>query len=162
MPPLERSLALIGADVHQWFSELPRPNMSAVGVPKNLVTINAKERRPRATLSQFFINMNCLKCGENVGQGRETCPFCTNCIRDPQTTTYNIVDEARKAQRRLDHINQVLLLIIYYPICPISKKEYNNDYEICFFFIRFVIRVVELKEETTVIVGIAQYYFVKN
>lgn len=114
LPPLERSLALIGADVHQWFSELPRPNMAAVGVPKNLVTTIAKERRPRATLSQFFIKMNCLKCGNNVGQGREAFHFCTDCIRDPQTTTFNIVDEARKTQRRLDHINQVLLLLIIF------------------------------------------------
>ncbi|TDG44390.1 hypothetical protein AWZ03_009193 [Drosophila navojoa] len=77
IPPLNRCLLLIGADVNDWFSNLPRkllmtPALSAAGELLNRG--NAK-----STISQYFSTTNCIiECGRQTKEG-----ICSECARMP-------------------------------------------------------------------------------
>ncbi|KAH8413614.1 hypothetical protein KR222_002011 [Zaprionus bogoriensis] len=73
IPPLNRCLLLIGADVNDWFSNLPRkllmtPAMSTAGELMN-------RGSAKSTISQYFSSTNCIiDCGRQTKAG-----ICADC-----------------------------------------------------------------------------------
>ncbi|XP_064541449.1 DNA polymerase zeta catalytic subunit isoform X2 [Drosophila montana] len=76
IPPLNRCLLLIGADVKDWFSNLPRrllmtPALSTAGELMN-------RGSAKSTISQYFSTTSCIiDCGRQTKAG-----ICTDCARN--------------------------------------------------------------------------------
>ncbi|XP_034102434.1 DNA polymerase zeta catalytic subunit [Drosophila albomicans] len=90
IPPLNRCLLLIGADVNEWFSNLPRkllmtPAMSTAGELMN-------RGSAKSTISQYFSTTNCIiDCGRQTKAG-----ICSDCARNPSKCVVTL--HARLAQ----------------------------------------------------------------
>lgn len=82
IPPLERIFNLVGADVRQWFAEMPR----AKSMPSEAVMTSPSKRRKltddnegmpaspnRWDVEEHLLSTRCLACGEPAFAG--TFPF---------------------------------------------------------------------------------------
>ncbi|KAJ3734863.1 hypothetical protein DFJ43DRAFT_1130593 [Lentinula guzmanii] len=101
IPPLERIFNLVGADVRQWYNEMPRAKQIEVASP-------SKRGRPQVIeLDQHNINAHfdrceCLLCGNVAFQG-----LCTQCRRQPQLTLAGLSNRIRSNEKRLIDTHKV-------------------------------------------------------
>ncbi|KAH8370569.1 hypothetical protein KR093_004143 [Drosophila rubida] len=95
IPPLNRCLLLIGADVNDWFSNLPRkllmtPALSTAGELMN-------RGSAKSTISQYFSTTSCIiDCGRQTKAG-----ICSECARNPSKCVVTL--QARLAQLERGH-----------------------------------------------------------
>ncbi|KAJ3750399.1 hypothetical protein DFH05DRAFT_73135 [Lentinula detonsa] len=101
IPPLERIFNLVGADVRQWYNEMPRAKQIEVASP-------SKRGRPQVIeLDQHNINAHfdrseCLLCGNVAFQG-----LCIQCRRQPQLTLAGLSNRIRSNEQRLIDTHKV-------------------------------------------------------
>ncbi|KAJ4484682.1 hypothetical protein C8J55DRAFT_26384 [Lentinula edodes] len=101
IPPLERIFNLVGADVPQWYNEMPKARQIEVASP-------SKRGRPQVIeLDQYNINEHfdrseCLICGCPALQG-----LCTQCRRQPQSTLAGLSNRIRSNEQRLTNTRKV-------------------------------------------------------
>ncbi|KAJ3890133.1 hypothetical protein GG344DRAFT_50208 [Lentinula edodes] len=101
IPPLERIFNLVGADVPQWYHEMPKARQIEVASP-------SKRGRPQVIeLDQYNINEHfdrseCLICGCPALQG-----LCTQCRRQPQSTLAGLSNRIRSNEQRLTNTRKV-------------------------------------------------------
>ncbi|XP_040158873.1 DNA polymerase zeta catalytic subunit [Anopheles arabiensis] len=115
IPPLNRCLLLIGADAHQWYSELPRKTLmlhntgggggggGSGGAPvvkmgAALATTGGDERlHKKITISQYFSTTNCIvDCGKQTHHG-----VCKDCRQQPQRALVHVMNKVNKLERKL-------------------------------------------------------------
>ncbi|KAF7281979.1 hypothetical protein GWI33_003771 [Rhynchophorus ferrugineus] len=86
IPPLNRCLSLLGADVNIWFSQMPRrvtqylPNSSPT---------------TKSTISQYFIAKLCACCSQPTQDG-----LCSKCYNKPANTTITLVEKLQQWERK--------------------------------------------------------------
>ncbi|KAJ3879917.1 hypothetical protein F5051DRAFT_324927 [Lentinula edodes] len=101
IPPLERIFNLVGADVPQWYNEMPKARQIEVASP-------SKRGHPQVIeLDQYNINEHfdrseCLICGCPALQG-----LCTQCRRQPQSTLAGLSNRIRSNEQRLTNTRKV-------------------------------------------------------
>ncbi|KAJ3855937.1 hypothetical protein EV368DRAFT_33584 [Lentinula lateritia] len=101
IPPLERIFNLVGADVPQWYNEMPKARHIEVASP-------SKRGRPQVIeLDQYNINEHfdrseCLICGSPALQG-----LCGQCRRQPQSTLAGLLNRIRSNEQRLTNTRKV-------------------------------------------------------
>ncbi|XP_011292459.1 DNA polymerase zeta catalytic subunit [Musca domestica] len=80
IPPLNRCLLLIGADVNEWFANLPRKILMTPALSSaNEVIPCGNSKSKKSTISQFFSSTNCMvDCGRHTKQG-----ICDVCCGNP-------------------------------------------------------------------------------
>lgn len=102
IPPLNRCLLLIGADVHQWFADLPRKVTVIPSVPNDFFN-SRNNKAKKSTISQYFSTTNCAAdCGEQTMKG-----ICKNCMANPQKAVTTIADKIAKMDRKYELMKQV-------------------------------------------------------
>ncbi|XP_052901869.1 DNA polymerase zeta catalytic subunit isoform X2 [Anopheles moucheti] len=104
IPPLNRCLLLIGADVHQWYNELPRKTLmlhNTGGVPvadSKLLAIADQQAHKKVTISQYFSTTNCIvDCGKQTQHG-----VCKDCRQQPQRALVHVMNKVNKLERKLE------------------------------------------------------------
>ncbi|CAD7014327.1 unnamed protein product [Ceratitis capitata] len=106
IPPLNRCLLLIGADVNEWFANLPRkillvPPVSTAN--KLAFTIDSAYHSKKSTISQYFSATNCIvDCGRQTKQG-----ICEDCGRQPQRTFVTLYGKMAKIERGYQLVQQI-------------------------------------------------------
>uniref|UniRef100_A0A1I8QAE6 DNA polymerase zeta catalytic subunit n=1 Tax=Stomoxys calcitrans TaxID=35570 RepID=A0A1I8QAE6_STOCA len=78
IPPLNRCLLLIGADVNEWFTNLPRKILMtpALSMANEVISTCTSSKSKKSTISQFFSTTNCIvDCGRQTKLG--ICETCT-------------------------------------------------------------------------------------
>ncbi|KAM7346127.1 DNA polymerase zeta catalytic subunit [Cochliomyia hominivorax] len=78
IPPLNRCLLLIGADVNEWFANLPRKVLltPALSAASEIIPQSTNTKSKKSTISQFFSTTNCIvDCGRQTKDG--ICPQCS-------------------------------------------------------------------------------------
>ena len=76
IPPLERIFNLVGADLQQWFQEMPKtvvPELVSPRKPKLMIYGSPDKKN----INEHFSSTQCLSCGDSAGQGLILC-FCGN------------------------------------------------------------------------------------
>jgi len=70
IPPLERIFSLVGADVKQWFTEMPRMTtiQELLVSPRKFDEAGESPKEPK--MDVHFQNEQCLVCGEWASQGQ--------------------------------------------------------------------------------------------
>lgn len=97
IPPLNRCLLLIGANVHEWFAEMPRATKQYL---PTLNTANALSKK--STVSQYFSIETCVSCGSESKHG-----ICEECLKNRQKTSFILYEKLRSWEREFDNIQKV-------------------------------------------------------
>uniref|UniRef100_A0A336LYV6 DNA polymerase n=1 Tax=Culicoides sonorensis TaxID=179676 RepID=A0A336LYV6_CULSO len=103
VPPLNRCLLLIGADVREWLSDLPRITKltgATTTTDGSLVNFNYK----KSTIAQYFATTNCIvECGnQTVKPG-----FCTECLSNPQKSVVKLTSNMMMLDRKMHQIEKI-------------------------------------------------------
>ncbi|XP_011182997.2 DNA polymerase zeta catalytic subunit [Zeugodacus cucurbitae] len=106
IPPLNRCLLLIGADVNEWFASLPRKLLIVPPVSTaNKLTCKVEQatHAKKSTISQYFSATNCIaNCGRQTKQG-----ICVACERQPQRTFVVLHQKIAKIERGYQLVQQI-------------------------------------------------------
>lgn len=103
IPPLNRCLLLIGADVREWLQELPRITKitgATTNTDGGLVNFSYK----KSTIAQYFATTNCInECGnQTVKEG-----FCNVCLENPQKAVVALTSKMVGLDRKMHQIEKV-------------------------------------------------------
>ncbi|CAA7058420.1 unnamed protein product [Microthlaspi erraticum] len=96
IPALQRVFGLVGADLNQWFLEMPRPTRSSLGQRP----LNFKNSH-KARIDSFYLSKHCFLCGEVV-QG--SAQLCNRCLKNESAATATIVWKTSKLEREMQHL----------------------------------------------------------
>uniref|UniRef100_A0A182FS53 DNA polymerase zeta catalytic subunit n=1 Tax=Anopheles albimanus TaxID=7167 RepID=A0A182FS53_ANOAL len=113
IPPLNRCLLLIGADVNRWFNELPRKTLMLHNTGGTTTTTTTgttskihaaisdtsdQQQAKKSTISQYFSTTSCIvDCGRQTHNG-----VCKECRNRPQYALVHIMNKVNKLERRLE------------------------------------------------------------
>ncbi|XP_059610831.1 DNA polymerase zeta catalytic subunit [Phlebotomus argentipes] len=96
IPPLNRCLLLIGVDVNDWFTNMPRTAAFLPTIVSESRTSAIGEAK-KSTISQYFATRSCAAgCGNQTSDG-----ICVNCVRiHPQKTLLTIYNRISTLERK--------------------------------------------------------------
>lgn len=104
IPPLNRCLLLIGADVNEWFAVLPRKLFATHINPvasEKVAVVNPSGKK--STISQYFNSTNCItECGRQTKQG-----ICEECLKDSQKVVVSIFEKMSTIERSCESIKEI-------------------------------------------------------
>lgn len=105
IPPLERIFNLVGANVRQWYDEMPkvqrirRVETSSLSRPsKELGTL-------KKTLESYMRSSSCIICRSKLSD--TTVPVCAECLQQPHLALMNVVSRLRQAEKRVIDLEAV-------------------------------------------------------
>ena len=108
IPPLERIFNLVGANVRQWYDDMPkfqrirRVETAATAVDaKDLALALSKK-----TLENYMKSSNCVVCREELLQESEF-PICESCFGQPAHTLVVLRTRLARAERKRAGINKI-------------------------------------------------------
>lgn len=122
IPPLERIFNLVGADVRQWFNEMPRtivPELVSPRKPARIPTSSNPNVEEVHVLNGHFSSTQCLSCGEpgsqceNIiiyyGQGSDivTPALCEECCDASAETLANLNYRIKAREERLKSTHDI-------------------------------------------------------
>ncbi|CAH0553547.1 unnamed protein product [Brassicogethes aeneus] len=93
IPPINRCLTLIGADLHIWFNQMPR---------KHIQVLPTSSPGKKSTISQYFSTTSCASCGEQTKTG-----LCNDCCLNAQTTVVNLTQKIKKWEQNNYEVNLI-------------------------------------------------------
>ncbi|KIW14238.1 hypothetical protein PV08_07020 [Exophiala spinifera] len=105
IPPLERIFNLVGANVRQWYDEMPKYQRirrveagGALGAPSNKKT----------TLESYMKSSRCLVCRSTLdAKDNKHGPLCRNCFRQSSRSLLDLRSRLMRAERNVMEVNQV-------------------------------------------------------
>lgn len=74
IPALQRVFGLVGADLNQWYSDLPRPEREAA-TKRHLFASNSYRTR----IDFYYLSKRCILCGSMVQGSSRLCQSCSMC-----------------------------------------------------------------------------------
>lgn len=102
IPPLERIFNLVGANVRQWYDEMPKvqrirrvdaSSTSALSRSNREVGISKK------TLESYMRSSLCIICRAKLSDA--AVPVCTECMQQPHLALLNVVSQLQRAEKRV-------------------------------------------------------------
>lgn len=97
MPPLDRSLSLLGVNVYQWYSELPRTQK-----PTTLPSYS--HTKTGTTISQYFQSLHCLICEKTL----TTTGVCEECSKRPHQVAITLSSQIQRTETKYLSLCQVI------------------------------------------------------
>ncbi|KAF8973932.1 hypothetical protein BDZ97DRAFT_1647924 [Flammula alnicola] len=104
IPPLERIFNLVGADVKQWFNEMPKTIVAELVSPRKPKVVATSSSPDNMNLNEHFTSTQCLSCGEPAFQD-----LCDDCLLSTQDTIANLNFRIRRKEERLMNAHRVCL-----------------------------------------------------
>ncbi|EOA33539.1 hypothetical protein CARUB_v10019649mg [Capsella rubella] len=96
IPALQRVFGLVGADLNQWFLEMPRATRISLG-QRPLNSKNSHKTR----IYYFYLSKHCILCGEVV---QESAQLCNRCLKNKSAATATMVWKTSKLEREMQHL----------------------------------------------------------
>lgn len=123
IPPLERIFNLVGANVRQWYDEMPKfhrirriegtttststtsTSSSSYLIPKTTMT-NGK------TLESYMKSSLCLVCktnkiSESINSSHRNLPLCNNCLQTPHISLLALTSRRQVAEKRVLDLHRI-------------------------------------------------------
>ncbi|CAG8373414.1 unnamed protein product [Penicillium salamii] len=91
IPPLERIFNLVGANVRQWFDEMPKV--------QRIRRVNTSRMMGRKTLESYMRSSSCVVCRSKLTD--TTVPVCGGCLGQPHLALLDVVSRLRRAEKRV-------------------------------------------------------------
>ncbi|EXJ81893.1 DNA polymerase zeta subunit [Capronia coronata CBS 617.96] len=127
IPPLERIFNLVGANVRQWYDEMPKyqriRRVEGVGVGGDLNLHQHQNQKKKATLESYMKSSTCLVCRELLDTSTTTTAattsttaaaalsanlgLCSNCIRNSARSILTLRTRLTKTERRVNQLAKV-------------------------------------------------------
>lgn len=104
IPALQRVFGLVGADLSQWFQEMPRP----VRDPPTKKHFAANSLRTR--IDYYYSSKHCVLCGELVQQASNH--LCDKCHKNGHVTAAAMTGRTAKLERDIQHLVAVSILAV--------------------------------------------------
>lgn len=101
IPPLERIFNLVGANVRQWYDEMPKY--------QRIRRVEAGGERgvtKKTTLESYMKSSTCLVCRGTLS-GDKHRPLCGNCFQESSTSLLNMRSRLMRAERNAMQMNKV-------------------------------------------------------
>ncbi|BAE63522.1 unnamed protein product [Aspergillus oryzae RIB40] len=102
IPPLERIFNLVGANVRQWYDEMPK--VQRIRRVEGTVTSTGKDAR-KTTLESYMKSSTCIVCKAKLDD--TDVPVCAECIRQPHISLLDLVTRQRHAEKSVSDLLRV-------------------------------------------------------
>ncbi|KAK4424650.1 DNA polymerase zeta catalytic subunit [Sesamum alatum] len=96
IPALQRVFGLVGADLNQWFLDMPRPAREAIGKRHSLAP-----NPQRTRIDYYYASRHCILCGDLVQGSAHLCP---NCSKDETTVAAALTGRTSKLEKDIQHV----------------------------------------------------------
>lgn len=103
IPALQRVFGLVGADLNQWYSDLPRPQREAAS-KGHLFASNSHRTR----IEFYYLSKHCTLCGSMVQGSSRLCQSCSIC---EATVAMALTGRTAKLEKDIQHLAAVSLLM---------------------------------------------------
>ncbi|KAJ5769130.1 C4-type zinc-finger of DNA polymerase delta [Penicillium odoratum] len=101
IPPLERIFNLVGANVRQWYDEMPKvQRIRRVDTSKNK-EMNIMKR----TLESYMRSSSCIICRTKLVDANSS--LCNECLQRPHITLLDVVSRLQRAEKRVVDLETV-------------------------------------------------------
>lgn len=103
IPPLERIFNLFGANVRQWYDEMPkfqrirRVDAGSLAAGSELVIL-------KKTLESYMKSSSCLVCREKLDEGM---PICSACMQNPHSSLLTLRSGFKKAEKKAFDVEKI-------------------------------------------------------
>jgi DNA polymerase zeta len=108
IPPLERIFNLVGANVRQWYDEMPkvqrirRVDASALARPNTGSALGVVTKK---TLESYMRSSSCVVCRAKLSD--TTVPVCGDCLQQPHIALLDVVSRLQRAEKRVVDLEAV-------------------------------------------------------
>ncbi|KAI9368816.1 hypothetical protein BJX61DRAFT_196982 [Aspergillus egyptiacus] len=100
IPPLERILNLVGANVRQWYDEMPKFHRM-----RRVEGTTAAGRSSVRTLETYMKSSTCIVCKAKLYDTEM--PFCPDCLQQPHVSLLDLVSRLRQAEQKVANLERV-------------------------------------------------------
>ncbi|KAJ5162172.1 hypothetical protein N7492_007564 [Penicillium capsulatum] len=96
IPPLERIFNLVGANVRQWYDEMPKvQRIRRVDPSRQGVQVGPVKR----TLESYMKSSSCIICRSKLST--TAVPVCNDCLQRPHLALLDVVSRLQRAEKRV-------------------------------------------------------------
>ncbi|KAL1968027.1 hypothetical protein VTN77DRAFT_2156 [Rasamsonia byssochlamydoides] len=104
IPPLERILNLVGANVRQWYDEMPK--FHRIRRIEGLATAAGKEAgSSKKTLESYMKSSACILCKDKLDDAE--LPICSSCTNQPHISLFTLTSRLQQAERRVNNLLKI-------------------------------------------------------
>ncbi|OXV09392.1 hypothetical protein Egran_02843 [Elaphomyces granulatus] len=102
IPPLERIFNLVGANVRQWYDEMPRFQRA-----RRVEGMAGKDGSTliKKTLESYMKSSSCVVCKEKLKDTK--LPICNSCLQHPHVSLYHLRSRLKTAEKRVDNLHTI-------------------------------------------------------
>ena len=141
-PVLARCFSLIGADVIQWYTEMPKLGKAHHSGLNNLhPSIAIKKQTTKllphqGIITNYFVNMRCIGCETIVINNNKSNQLCAACILNPQKTILNLHKKIHDSDKKKHELRSICLSCANNTTrcqsldCPVIYLRLNAELEI--------------------------------
>ncbi|KAI1092110.1 hypothetical protein F5B19DRAFT_232728 [Rostrohypoxylon terebratum] len=101
IPPLERIFNLMGANVRQWYDEMPKVQRI------RRVDLTGKNPGARKTLESYMKAAACVCCGSRTNRRSEGSSVCGRCRRNAPASLVKLQMQLNSEERKLADVNKI-------------------------------------------------------
>ncbi|GES65350.1 DNA polymerase zeta catalytic subunit [Aspergillus terreus] len=103
IPPLERIFNLVGANVRQWYDEMPK--VQRIRRVEGTASSSATGRDTRKTLESYMKASACIVCRTKLTD--TDVPVCAECMQQSHVSLLDLVNRQRQAEKRVTDLQRV-------------------------------------------------------
>ncbi|KAJ7973360.1 DNA polymerase [Quillaja saponaria] len=96
IPALQRVFGLVGADLNQWFLEMPRPARETIA-KRSLLAPNTHRTR----IDYYYLSKHCMLCG---GLVQPSTHLCSQCSQNGVATATALIGRTSKLEQEMQHL----------------------------------------------------------
>ena len=104
IPPLERIFNLVGANVRQWYDEMPKVQRIRRIEAAQFLGGNNLVATSRKTLEAYLKSSSCLVCREKI---EEEMPICSSCMKNASISLLTLRSRLGKAEKKAANMEKV-------------------------------------------------------
>lgn len=105
IPPLERIFNLVGANVRQWYDEMPKVQRIRRVETSSLSRPNKELGTLKKTLESYMRSSSCIICRSKLSD--TTVPVCVECLQQPHIALMDVVFRLQRAEKRVVDLEAV-------------------------------------------------------
>lgn len=102
IPPLERIFNLVGANVRQWYEEMPK--IQRIRRIEGAASAAGKDAKGK-TLESYMKSSSCIVCKsklDHIG-----IPVCSDCLQQPHISLLSLVSRQQQAEKRVSDLHRI-------------------------------------------------------
>jgi DNA polymerase zeta len=102
IPPLERIFNLVGANVRQWYDEMPK--FQRIRRVEGVTVADGRDAVARKTLESYMKSSTCIVCRESLDGDS---PVCSSCFEQSPHTALVLRARITKAERKAAQLHEI-------------------------------------------------------